>query len=90
MCFEKLGHRFKEKIDITITSTYLILMGISLLKACFDVVTKDTGAILVAPLLTPVPEEFSKLLPRCSRKVWESCRTVCDGCYVARPAFSAR
>jgi lactate racemase len=61
MCFEKLGHRFQEKVDITITSTYPHTHGHQFAKGLSapDVVTKDTGAILlVAPLVTPVPEEF--------------------------------
>jgi len=61
LCFEKLGHRFKEKIDITITSTYPHTHGHQFAKGLNapDVVTKETGAILlVAPLVTPVPEEF--------------------------------
>jgi lactate racemase len=61
LCFEKLGHRFQEKVDITITSTYPHTHGHQFAKGLSapDVVTKDTGAILlVAPLVTPVPEEF--------------------------------
>lgn len=61
LCFERLGHRFQEKVDITITSTYPHTHGHQFAKGLSapDVVTKDTGAILlVAPLVTRVPEEF--------------------------------
>jgi len=61
LCFEKLGHKFEEKVDITITSTYPHTHGHQFAKGLSapDVVTKDTGAILlVAPLVTPIPEEF--------------------------------
>jgi len=61
MCFEKLGHRFQEKVDITITSTYPHTHGHQFAKGLSapDLVTKDTGAVLlVAPLVTPVPVEF--------------------------------
>jgi len=61
LCFEKLGHRFEEKVDITITSTYPHTHGHQFAKGLStpDVVTKDTGAILlVAPLVTPIPDEF--------------------------------
>jgi len=61
LCFEKLGHKFEEKVDITITSTYPHTHGHQFAKGLSapDVVTKDTGAILlVVPLVTPIPEEF--------------------------------
>jgi nickel-dependent lactate racemase len=61
MCFEKLGHRFQEKVDITITSTYPHTHGHQFAKGLSapGLVTKDTGAVLlVAPLVTPVPLEF--------------------------------
>lgn len=61
LCFEMLGHGFKEKVDITITSTYPHTHGHQFAKGLSapDVVTKDTGAILlVAPLVTPIPDEF--------------------------------
>jgi hypothetical protein len=61
ICFDKLGHRFEEKVDITITSTYPHTHGLQFAKGLNapDAITKDTGAILlVAPLVTPVQEEF--------------------------------
>lgn len=61
LCFEQLGHRFQEKVDITITSTYPHTHGQQFAKGLSapNTVTKDTGAILLAaPHATPVPDEF--------------------------------
>jgi len=61
LCFEKLGHRFTEKVDITITSTYPHTHGPQIMKGLNtpDAVTKETGAILlVAPVVGPMPAEF--------------------------------
>ena len=61
LCFERLGHRFAEKVDITITSAYPHTHGHQIMKGLSapDVVTKDTGAILlVAPVVAPIPAEF--------------------------------
>ncbi len=61
LCYEELGHRFQEKVDITISSTYPHTHGHQFAKgfSAPDAVTKDTGAILLmAPLVTPVPDEF--------------------------------
>jgi nickel-dependent lactate racemase len=61
VCFEKLGHRFDEKVDVTITSTYPHTHGHQFFKGLSapDIVTKDTGAILlVAPVVAPIPDEF--------------------------------
>ena len=58
---EALGHRFPEQVDVTITSTYPHIHGHQFPKGLSapDVVTKDSGAILLfAPLVTPVLEEF--------------------------------
>jgi len=60
-CFEILGHRFQEKVDVTITSTYPHTHGHQFFKGLSapNVVTKPTGAVLlVAPVVTPVPAEF--------------------------------
>jgi nickel-dependent lactate racemase len=61
VCFEKLGHKFEEKVDVTITSSYPHMHGHQLFKGLSapDIVTKDTGAILlVAPIIAPIPAEF--------------------------------
>src|SRR4030043_183013 len=61
VCFEKLGHRFEEKVDVTITSTFPHTHGHPFFKGLSapDVVTKDTGAILlIAPIVSPIPAEF--------------------------------
>jgi len=61
VCFEKLGHKFEEKVDVTITSTYPHTHGHQIFKGLSapDMVTKDTGAILlVAPVVAPIPADF--------------------------------
>jgi nickel-dependent lactate racemase len=61
VCFEKLGHRFDEKADVTITSTFPHTHGHQLFKGLSapDRVTKDSGAILlIAPVVAPIPAEF--------------------------------
>jgi len=61
VCSEKLGVRFDEKVDVTITSTYPHTHGHQFCKGLSapDIVTKETGAILmVAPTVTPVSDEF--------------------------------
>ena len=60
-CSEVLGHRFPEKVDVSITSSFPHTHGIQFYKgvAAADVVTKAEGAILVvAPMVTRVPEDF--------------------------------
>ena len=62
-CSEILGHRFPEKVDVSITSSYPHTHGIQFYKglAAPDAVTKSEGAIvIVAPMATPVPDEFVK------------------------------
>lgn len=61
VCLERLGHRFEEKVDVTITSTYPHTYGQQIFKGLSapDIVTKDIGAILlVAPFKAPIPREF--------------------------------
>jgi len=61
VCSEKLGVKFDEKVDVTITSTYPHTHGHQFCKGLSapDIVTKETGAILmVAPTVTPVSDEF--------------------------------
>ncbi len=60
-CYETLGVRFEEKVDITITSTYPHTHGHQFCKGLDapDRVTKENGAILMlAPLVKPVSNEF--------------------------------
>ena len=61
VCFEKLGHAFKEKVDVTITSTYPHTHGHQIFKGLSapDIVTKETGTIiLVAPVVAPIHKDF--------------------------------
>jgi len=61
VCSEKLGHKFEEKVDVTITSSYPHTHGHQLFKAlsAADTVTKKSGAILlVAPVVGPISAEF--------------------------------
>jgi nickel-dependent lactate racemase len=61
LCLKKLGHKFEEKVDVTITSTYPHTHGHQFCKGLSapDVITKSTGAILlVAPVVTPIPADF--------------------------------
>jgi nickel-dependent lactate racemase len=61
VCFEKIGHRFEEKVDVTITSTFPHTHGHQFFKGLSapDIVTKNTGAILlIAPIVSPIPVEF--------------------------------
>ena len=60
-CFERLGARFEKKVDITITSTYPHTHAHQFVKGLSapDVITKETGAILVAvPTISPLPADF--------------------------------
>jgi len=61
VCFDKLGHRFEEKVDVTITSTFPHTHGHQFFKGLSapDIVTKKSGAILlIAPIVSPIPAEF--------------------------------
>ena len=63
LCLQKLGHKFEEKVDVTITSTYPHTHGHQLFKGLSapDVITKHTGAILlVAPVVGPIAADFLK------------------------------
>jgi nickel-dependent lactate racemase len=71
ICFKKLGHKFDEKVDVTITSTFPHVHGHQLFKGLSapDVVTKDTGAILlVAPVVGPMSTEFLSSLQEVKEK----------------------
>lgn len=61
VCSEKLGYKFEEKVDVTITSTYPHTHGHQLFKGLNtpDIITKNGGAILlVAPVIGPIVAEF--------------------------------
>jgi lactate racemase len=61
ICLAKLGHRFEEKVDITIASAYPHSHGHQFFKGLSapDAVTKETGTILlVAPIVAPMSTEF--------------------------------
>ncbi len=61
LCLQGLGHKFEEKVDVTITSTYPHTHGHQFCKGLSapDVITKNTGTILlVAPIVTPIPADF--------------------------------
>jgi nickel-dependent lactate racemase len=61
VCFKKLGHKFDEKVDVTITSTYPHTHGQQIFKGLSapDIVTREGGAVLlVAPIVAPMPAEF--------------------------------
>ena len=63
ICLAKLGHRFEEKVDVTIASVYPHSHGHQFFKGLStpDAVTKETGAILlVAPIVAPMSTEFLK------------------------------
>ena len=63
LCFEKLGHRFEEKVDVSITSAYPHTHGHQIFKGLStpDIVTKESGAILlVAPVVGPMNPDFLK------------------------------
>jgi len=60
-CYETLGARFEEKVDITITSTYPHTHGHQFCKGLNapDRVTKEGGAtLMLAPTVIPVSSEF--------------------------------
>ncbi len=60
-CLEKLGHRFEEKVDITISSAYPHAHGHQFFKGLSapTAVTKETGAILlIAPISAPISRDF--------------------------------
>jgi nickel-dependent lactate racemase len=63
LCFEKLGHRFEEKVDVSISSAFPHTHGHQIFKGLStpDIVTKESGAILlVAPVVAPMNPDFLK------------------------------
>ena len=61
LCFEKLGHKFEEKVDVSITSAFPHTHGHQIFKGLStpDIVTKDHGAILLfAPVVGPMNPDF--------------------------------
>jgi nickel-dependent lactate racemase len=67
LCFEKLGHRFEDKVDVTIASVFPHVHGNQLLKGLMPaaMVTKEGGGVLLfAPLEEPIPAEFLNSIKR--------------------------
>jgi lactate racemase len=67
LCFEKLGHSFKEKVDVTIASVFPHVHGNQLFKGLMpaSMVTREGGGVLLfAPLEEPIPSEFLNSLKR--------------------------
>jgi lactate racemase len=61
LCFQKLGHRFTDKVDVTIASVFPHTHGNQLFKGLMpaSMVTRDGGGVLLfAPLAEPIPAEF--------------------------------
>jgi lactate racemase len=61
ICLERLGYRLKEKVDVTISSTYPHTHGIQFCKGLSTpvTITKNTGGIiLAAPVKSPLPDDF--------------------------------
>lgn len=61
----RMGLEFGEKVDVTITSTYPHRHGLQFAKglSAAGAITKESGAILmVAPLITPCPDDFFDVL----------------------------
>lgn len=61
LCRRMLGHRFEEKVDITITSAYPHTHGHQFFKGmnAAAAVTEKTGAILLlAPISAPISRDF--------------------------------
>ena len=67
LCFEKLGHEFKDKVDVTIASAFPHAHGNQLFKGLMpaSMVTREGGGVLLfAPLAEPIPAEFLNSLKR--------------------------
>ena len=67
ICFEKLGHRFENKVDVTIASVFPHVHGNQLFKGLMpaSMVTREGGGVLLfAPLEEPIPAEFLNSLKR--------------------------
>lgn len=67
ICFQKLGHTFTDKVDVTIASTFPHTHGNQLFKGLMpaSAVTRDGGAVLLfSPLVEPIPAEFLNSIRR--------------------------
>ncbi len=67
LCFEKLGYRFRDKVDVTIASAFPHSHGNQLFKGLMpaSMVTREGGGVLLfAPLEEPIPAEFLNSLKR--------------------------
>jgi lactate racemase len=61
LCFEKLGHRFADKVDVTIASVFPHAHGNQLFKGLMpaSMVTREGGGVLLlSPLAEPIPAGF--------------------------------
>jgi lactate racemase len=60
-CYQRLGFRWAERVDVSLASSYPHSHGIQFYKGLGtpDTITKARGAILLlAPMTSPIPEEF--------------------------------
>jgi nickel-dependent lactate racemase len=65
LCEDNLGHRFQEKVDVTIASSYPHTHSPQFGKglAVPSVITREEGAILmVVPLVQPIPDVYTRSL----------------------------
>ena len=61
LCFEKLGHRFADKVDVTIASVFPHAHGNQLFKGLMpaSMVTREGGGVLLlSPLAEPISAGF--------------------------------
>jgi len=67
ICFQKLGYKFTDKVDVTIASTFPHTHGNQLFKGLMpaSMVTREGGAVLLfSPLVEPIPAEFLNSIRR--------------------------
>ena len=67
ICISELGHRFSDKMDVTIASVYPHVHGNQLFKGLMpaSMITKEGGGVLLfAPLEEPIPREFLSSLKK--------------------------
>jgi nickel-dependent lactate racemase len=70
-CYQQLGFRWKEKVDVTLVSSYPHSHGIQFYKGLdvADTITRAEGAILLfAPLASPIPGPFIREFGRVKEK----------------------
>jgi len=67
LCFKKLGHTFRDRVDVTITSVFPHTHGNQLLKGLMpaSMVTREGGGVLLfSPLAERIPAEFLNSIRR--------------------------